>query len=472
MRFRAFVVFACLVLAGYAAADIIHLKDGGTIVCEHVREGGGGIQYDKNGSTFTIPKSWVESVETNPSDDSKPESSATQEQSGAGSAGASQPETSRASASAKAEAPRHLDDEDLAKIEKRGNRAQTATAYLAAGKDELESGEIDRAVEHFEHAARLYPDNPAVLSWYASALSRAGKHADAIENAEKVTKLAPESPNAYTLLGTVLYRAEKPGAAARAFKRSLELQPDAQVQAWLDKAEREARVEGFSSQRESPHFSIKYEGGQTSGLLATDVLQELESERRDLHEQLGAWPRDNIVVILYTQKEFAEITQSPDWAVGVNDGRLHIPIQGLTSVTAALSRVLKHELTHTFLIDMTGNRCPGWLQEGIAQLMEGRDAAGAAVFLSRTNRAVPLRSLESSFLHLSGSQAGVAYAEALVTTDYIRRNYGMSGLLRIVQRIGEGESPEEALRESIQLDYAKLQEKVTGSSGQKVGATQ
>src|SRR5204862_4087546 len=45
---------------------------------------------------------------------------------------------------------------------------------------------------------------------------------------------------------------------------------------------------------------------------------------------------ENMVVTLYTQKQFFNITEAPSWAGGVNDGKLRIPIQGVTSMTPEL----------------------------------------------------------------------------------------------------------------------------------------
>ena len=44
---------------------------------------------------------------------------------------------------------------------------------------------------------------------------------------------------------------------------------------------------------------------------------------------------------------------------------------GTDEVTPDLARVLKHELTHSFVGQKTHGRAPTWLQEGIAQWMEG-----------------------------------------------------------------------------------------------------
>jgi len=57
-----------------------------------------------------------------------------------------------------------------------------------------------------------------------------------------------------------------------------------------------------------------------------------------------------------------------------HDGKLRIPVSGVQSVTPELARVLKHELTHSFISQMSSNRCPTWLNEGIAQMEEGKSS--------------------------------------------------------------------------------------------------
>ena len=61
--------------------------------------------------------------------------------------------------------------------------------------------------------------------------------------------------------------------------------------------------------------------------------------------------------VLYTKQEFRDITLAPSWAGGLNDGRIRVPVEGLNSVTPELSRVLKHELTHSFVYQMSLEMC-------------------------------------------------------------------------------------------------------------------
>jgi len=55
----------------------------------------------------------------------------------------------------------------------------------------------------------------------------------------------------------------------------------------------------------------------------------------------------------------------------------------------------------------------------------------------------------------------VAYAESLAAAEYIRQTYGMSDLARLLQRLGEGQSMESALRGTIHAGYAELEMEIT-----------
>jgi len=57
----------------------------------------------------------------------------------------------------------------------------------------------------------------------------------------------------------------------------------------------------------------------------------------------------------------------------LNDGKMRIPVSGLDSLTPDLARVLRHELAHSFINYISRGRCPQWLHEGIAQMVEPRN---------------------------------------------------------------------------------------------------
>jgi hypothetical protein len=175
---------------------------------------------------------------------------------------------------------------------------------------------------------------------------------------------------------------------------------------------------------------------------------------------LGNAPRDNILVTLYTEQAFFDVTQAPSWAGAINDGKMRIPVNGLNSVTPELARVLKHELTHSFITQLSAGRCPAWLHEGIAQLLEPKSLGSNGhrlALLFKDHQDIPLNTLERGFTNLSGAAASVAYAESLAVAAYINDSYGMSDLQAILQRLSEGSSTETALRATIHSDYGQLE---------------
>src|SRR5207249_5547027 len=113
-----------------------------------------------------------------------------------------------------------------------------------------------------------------------------------------------------------------------------------------------------------------------------------------------------------------------------------------TNVKGEPSRILKHELTHSFISQKTRSACiglaascairaPTWIQEGLAQWMEGqRSREDAAVLLQiySAGRAIPLSRLEGSWMNMSGDTARYAYAWALANVEYIQQACGITDI--------------------------------------------
>src|ERR1700726_3300724 len=63
LLFMGRLFFVGLLAVPGAQADTIHLKNGRTIVADHVRENGGRYEYEIGDDTYAIPKNSVERVE-------------------------------------------------------------------------------------------------------------------------------------------------------------------------------------------------------------------------------------------------------------------------------------------------------------------------------------------------------------------------------------------------------------------------
>ena len=465
---RAFVLILVLLPVLPAAADVIHLKNGRTIWADQVRENKDRVEYDLGEDTYAIPKSSVDRIEAGGvapvhvgvsmnAPDITPAAPSFHHE---------------ADVAEKVIRDGKVDTDALASLAQTGSSELAATAYFLAGKHESDHGNFPQARRYYESALHYQPDNSTLLIYYAATLMRTGHAAEALPYAQHAANIAPDSPDAIAMLGFVQFASDHTPDAIRSWKKSLALRPDATVSQYLARAERESSAEADFSERESSHFNLHFEGKETSETFRRDLLATLDSEYDDLVRDLGYSPRNNIAVTLYTRQAFFDVTRAPSWSGAVNDGKLRIPISGVQRVTPELARVLKHEMTHSFVSQMSSNRCPTWLNEGIAQIEEGKSSASNGHQLRQLFAAgneIPFNMLEGSFINFSAPEAALAYAESLAAAEYVRDTYGMSEIARILDRISQGSSTEAALRATVHSDYRQLRDEMTRALKERYG---
>jgi hypothetical protein len=224
-----------------------------------------------------------------------------------------------------------------------------------------------------------------------------------------------------------------------------------------------ATVSVSSDEAEARHFRLRYEGAQATYAVERDVLDTLEEQYEKLSRSLRYTPAESLVLVLDTRREFFDITRSPSRTSGLHDGQLFIPLQGITGMTPALQHVLKDEITYWFVGFLARQRCPAWLNEGLAQMLEPRGPSSYDPFLAHLfeqHEQMSFATLEHPFHNLSTTQAGIAYAQSQATVEYLRDRYGMDDVVRILRRIGAGDTPEAALRSVIHSNYAELTRQV------------
>src|SRR5579864_3351974 len=475
MRLRVTILFTgqlasvCLLALAGAAADTIHLKNGRSIVADHVREKGNHYEYDIGDDSYAIPKSVVDHIDAG----GMPAASGAAKVADLPVFTPADSLANEGDLVARIIKEGKVDLAAIASLESKGNAELSATADFIAGKFELEHGNIALSRQYFENALRFEPNNATVLVYYAALLVKTGNASQALSYAQRAVRAAPDSADAYAMLGYTQFASDHTKDAVISWKRSLELRPDARVERLLAKAQREQSVESEFSQGESSHFVLHYEGKQTTEALRAQILAALEADYDDLVRDLGSPPRDNILVTLYTEQAFFDVTHAPGWSGALNDGKLRIPISGLSSVTPELARVLKHELAHSFINQLSAGRCPPWLHEGIAQLLEPKSLSGGdghqLALLFKSQRNIPLNVLEGSFMRFSGVEAYVAYAESLAAVSYINESYGMGDIQRILQLLSQGNSTEAALRTTIHSDYGQLESEIAKYLADKYG---
>jgi len=461
-------------MSGRAAADTIVLKNGRRIVALSAVEEGDKVKYLTSAGELSLPKSIVDHIEKGGSVPM------------AGSPGAAAAnldiappvmESSGAIAEVEHGAVHDgaIDREYIAKLEgaaRSGGRQANQSAALGhqlAANFELSRGDMEHALSDAQTALNYAPEQPALLLNVGYLLLRRSEFKESLEYLERARRFAPDHPDVPKLEGWAYYGLNKIDQAVAEWKRAQALRPDKEVQLALDRALADKQEEESYKENESSHFKLRYSGAAAPAL-AREVLRTLERHFSAIESELNFTPPEPIGVILYTQDAFSDITKAPSWAGALNDGRIRVPVQGLAGVDSELSRVLKHELTHSFIAQKTRSACmglaasctihaPAWIQEGLAQWMEGqRSREDAAVLLQiyNDNKAIPLSRLEGSWLNMSGDTARYAYAWALANIEYIVEADGMGDIERILDRIGAGMATEAALRDVLHSGYDDL----------------
>jgi hypothetical protein len=220
------------------------------------------------------------------------------------------------------------------------------------------------------------------------------------------------------------------------------------------------RVEERFAERASSSILLVYDGARLEPGAERALLAALESAYAGLVQDLGSAPSHKIEVVVYAERDWKLATQAPDWSGGFFDGKVRVPAQGLTGVTPQLLSVLKHEMTHAFVAARTRGRAPVWLHEGLAQVEEGKSAAPYAAALMdawRRAKTFDLPSLEGSFRRFSAGQVRASYVVALAAVEMLRETRGPGAVGHLLDRLGEGTPVEEAMRESVRGDYARVE---------------
>lgn len=460
---RAVPVAVLLALAvSSAAADTIVLKNGRRIVAANVVEEGDKVSGETPAGRLSIPKSIVERIER----DNLSSSTATSPVPPPVSAPQVDPVSGYDEVIRMVVHDDSIDFNYLARLDSEARSgAATAVEKVAASHHTaaqffLAKGDIDDAIDQYRQALTFAPDNVGLLLNLAVLYLRKSQFTTALDPLERARRSAPDSADVAKLMGWAYYGANKMDQAVEEWKRAERLHPDPEVEQALRKAQRDKSEEESYREGETVHFSLKYYGGAAPDL-ARGILRALEDDFRDLESQLDYTPPEPIGVILYTEQSFTDITRAPNWVGALNDGRIRIPVQGLTSVTPDLARVLKHELTHSFVGQKSHDRAPTWLQEGIAQWMEGRrsSSAAAALVAAGTQGGLPsLETLEGSWMGLPGNSAALAYAWSLAAVESIIEASGMGDISRLLDRIATMPSTGAALRETLHSDYPDLEQ--------------
>ncbi len=331
-------------------------------------------------------------------------------------------------------------------------RGNVALCFEGWGWQALRAGRADEAMLLFRQGLRQAPGSEDLLKGLGVAAIHAGRPDLAVEPLESALRARLDGDVAL-LLARLYDQRDAADRAVLHLKRLIAVHPGhLEARKLLEKLERERAVEAALGREETPHFIVKDRGTGDADLRRT-ILRTLESLYSEIGSRLGYHPADKVIVILYPEARFQEVTRTHDWVSGLFDGKIRLAAGTLDVRPGNLERLLAHEYTHAVVHQISRGRAPRWLQEGLAQHFEGVPDDDAP----ELPRGLTLAGVEALLTDGDLAKARTGYRTALwLVRDLLERG-GMPGLADLLARLGRGQTVTVAMRPVYGLPLAELE---------------
>ena len=184
----------------------------------------------------------------------------------------------------------------------------------------------------------------------------------------------PTNPYAYELLGEIANLNHDLVTAENYYKKAFSLNPNLKLREKYEKLVREKDIDKEHQQYSDEHFIIRYK--QSENLEGSKIRDFLRDAYRAISQDFGYYPKYKVPVVLYDRSEYESLMGSvPHWSGALYDGKIRLPVYGSVAIPTReqdLKKLIHHELTHAFILDLSRMKCPVWLNEGLAQYEENK----------------------------------------------------------------------------------------------------
>lgn len=237
--------------------------------------------------------------------------------------------------------------------------------------------------------------------------------------------------------------------------------------------------EGSGSLRKVNFEPLSLRGGSKLTLISPQAWAPLAERIRGVlqkaHEGytslLGDIPAFSTAIRLMDEDTFFITTGAPRWTNAMYyRNQIIIPLGTNSEIDMdGLTRAVRHEYTHAVIHALSGGRCPGWLDEGLAQWAEGSENPALRPALRewvKTRGPVSLSLLQGGFTKLDQAMVPAAYAESLYATYVVLNSFGFDSIRKYLDALRDGESKERAFLYGFETSEALFERKLSKSLNQ------
>ena len=285
----------------------------------------------------------------------------------------------------------------------------------------------------------------------------------ALSSFQRALALNPGYLPAALWLADLHYRAGRLDEAISTCQAALQREPgDRALRDRLVRWGREQEVQGRFREMRTAHFIVRFEAIADEPL-ARHVLERLEAAYSRIGNTVGVYPSQSLTALLYTRRQFDDITGLAAWSTASYDGRIRLPRTVALDDSGELDRVLSHEFVHALIDMLSGPIVPAWMNEGLAIALEPADPR-AVDPTARTRERASLSRLHRGFVELSKRDAEVAYASAAEAVRRLIDRRGLTAIVALLRDLRRGATFATAFEQRIAMRYEDFAALVAGSN--------
>lgn len=259
-------------------------------------------------------------------------------------------------------------------------RTNLGKALAAVAVGLMEEAHASPGADAKAHQAALEHLNQALLHWAGDADTYHAKaicllHLDRVKQAavclEQAVSIDARAVRCWRLLGVARERAGNLEPALSALRKAQKIEPDTGIAQRIRRLQYDVEAVKTYRRLTSERFRLLC-APQLDDPACQAIRQTLETLARELEKRWSlATPRE-VTVICYPPGEFGKRTGLHDEVGGAFDGRIRIAFPTeLAAGGLEVRQVIRHEVVHSYLHQLP-HTPPRWLDEGIAQVIDGQ----------------------------------------------------------------------------------------------------
>jgi tetratricopeptide (TPR) repeat protein len=372
--------------------------------------------------------------------------------------------------------PAHLLTAEFALDDRRRDDARAAIKKaLEVNPNSLEAHALEGAIAVLEgrtadfnaRVAEVLKVNPGYGEVYrlaGSHLARNYRFEEAVEMTRRALMIDPDSTRAYSDLGLQLMRTGDEPGARRALETSFKADPYDVVTfnllSLLD------TLDKFQTITDG-NIVMRFHADEAA--VMREYALPLAKQALDTYQKsYGFTPAGPILIEMFPKHDdFAVRTLGLPGMIGAL-GACFGKVVTLDSPRArepgqfSWEATLWHELAHVMTLQMSNNRVPRWLTEGISEWEEkrarpewGREMEVSFAQAMEANKVLKVKDLNDGFTN--PELISLAYFEASLLVEHLVATYGEPALHTLLRAYGKGLETDAALQEAFKTSVAEIQ---------------